>query len=894
VRNANIKVFADVNIGINMNNSHTEVYEALNPQRSVIVDACAGTGKTWLLVSRIVRLLLDNVPSNQIVAITFTRKAASEMQVRLREWCHQLAFEPDSWVTNFLLERGITHNQMSVYLPRARKLYQNLMIQPGVVINTFDEWFLSLIKQAPLSSSIQFDVNPGIDRLSIRQEAWLSLLKKIELNDDKAEMNSLIKELGAESLRQILFDGANWRVEWQLFTQHNNPNLVWENIDFDKASAKNPQGMMTDSRVNALASALIQQLAQLTPALQRQAQELSLLVSDSREVRGLCEWTFTQEGYGTPRQNLNNALAAVQQDQLWSDWVDLMERYREGVRIQSTGQLNIQLYACLDAYIQELIRLKKLNREADFSDIAYWIYQLLRDPVEAPHWFYRLDTRFQQVLVDEFQDTSPLQWHILKQWFLNARESDSSLKLFIVGDPKQAIYRFRRSDSRIFQEAKELLLTQYDGLQLTLSQSYRSYQGVINLVNGLFANKLYFPHVTHQAKNNPNKGLVKLILDKQSLKTEINKKTSSDTPLRHPLKTARVEYETNSTGAMTVAQILKDTVGKRDILTTQGKKTLNYSDILILARRRQTLIAFEEVFRDLSIPFISQQKGQLLFFLEIEDILSLLKVLVYPMDNLSLAKLLKSPIFNRTDSDLLAFSRDLSWWHQMSTIPVFQDIFMLLDRWRKLSQQVPVHDLLETILIEGNILHSYQTCLPPERYYQAQANIESFLEFSLAWNSGRFPNLVRFLMEMDELRSDESQAPDQGMLSASTNAVKLMTIHGAKGLEAPMVWLVDHDGWRAKGKSHFWYVNWSPEHAYPDYFSYVPEKKMIPKAQLIHLDREEKLLQQEEDNLLYVAITRAQSELYILGGTEEKETAWIKELIELRDTYPDLLTVEEL
>ncbi|KXW55364.1 ATP-dependent helicase/nuclease subunit A [Ferrovum sp. PN-J185] len=876
-----------------MNTSLLRTYEALNPERSVIVDACAGTGKTWLLVSRIIRLLLDNVPPNQIVAITFTRKAASEMQVRLREWSHQLAFEHDSWVIDFLVERGITHQQISNYLPRARKLYQNLMAQPGVVINTFDEWFLSLIKQAPLSSSIQFDVNPGIDRLSIRQEAWLSLLKRIELNNDHAEINNLIKKIGTESLRQILFEGANWRVEWQLFTQHNNPKLVWEKIDFEQAGAINPQDMMNDSRVNVLALALIQQLTQLTPALQRQAQELSLLISTSEQVLDFIEWTFTQEGYGTPRQNIANALNAVQQNQLWLDWVDLMERYREGVRLEFTRQLNLQLFTCLDAYIQELIRLKKINREADFSDIAYWIYQLLRDPIQAPHWFYRLDTRFQQVLVDEFQDTSPLQWHILKQWFVNARESDSSLRLFIVGDPKQAIYRFRRSDSRVFEEAKELLLAQYDALQLTLSQSYRSYQGIINLVNRLFENKSSFPHVAHQAKNNTDKGLVKLIVDKQNRKLETNKKAYSDNLLRHPLKTAREEYEMNPTGAMAVAHLLNDSVGKRDILTGQGKKTLEYSDILILARRRQTLIEFEEVFRDLGIPFISQQKGQLLFFLEIEDILSLLKVLVYPMDNLSLAKVLKSPVFNRTDTDLLRFSQDLSWWHQLSSISCFNDVFLLLDHWRKLSQQVPVHDLLETILIEGKVLQSYQACLSFERYYQAQSNIDAFLEFTLSWNSGRYPNLVRFLMEMDELRNDESQAPDQGMLSATTNAVKLMTIHGAKGLEAPMVWLVDHDGWRAKGKSHFWYVNWLPEHAYPDYFSYVPEKKMIPKTQLFYLDREEALLQQEENNLLYVAMTRAQSELYILGGVEEKETAWIKELINLKNIHPDLLIVEE-
>ena len=120
--------------------------KALDPQNSVVVEACAGSGKTWLLVSRIVRLLLDGVQPGEILAITFTRKAAQEMQARLRDWLYDLATKDDDFVRQFLRERAIAEDDLAAMLSKARGLYQQfLLAQPALTINTFHGWFMQIV-----------------------------------------------------------------------------------------------------------------------------------------------------------------------------------------------------------------------------------------------------------------------------------------------------------------------------------------------------------------------------------------------------------------------------------------------------------------------------------------------------------------------------------------------------------------------------------------------------------------------------------------------------------------------------------------------------------------------------------------------------------------------------
>ena len=196
---------------------------ALDPKRSVVVEACAGSGKTWLLVSRIVRLLLDGAQPSQILAITFTRKAAQEMQARLQLWLRDLAMGDDAAARQFFTERGV-ENLSEAQLQRARSLYASVLLaQPAITISTFHGWFMQVMQRAPLNA----DVMQGSSLLeragSEQEEAWEELLEQMRKQPDSAEakyMQWLFGECGLFTTRKLLFNFLGKRAEWWAYTSH--------------------------------------------------------------------------------------------------------------------------------------------------------------------------------------------------------------------------------------------------------------------------------------------------------------------------------------------------------------------------------------------------------------------------------------------------------------------------------------------------------------------------------------------------------------------------------------------------------------------------------------------------------------------------------------------------
>src|ERR1019366_4726877 len=157
---------------------------ALDPKCSVVVEACAGSGKTWLLVSRIVRLLLDGAQPSQILAITFTRKAAQEMQARLQLWLHDLAMSDDATVRNFFAERGL-ENLSDAQMQSARSLYGNVLLaQPGITISTFHGWFMQVMQRAPLNADVMHGMSLLERAAAMQEETWEELLEQMRKQPD--------------------------------------------------------------------------------------------------------------------------------------------------------------------------------------------------------------------------------------------------------------------------------------------------------------------------------------------------------------------------------------------------------------------------------------------------------------------------------------------------------------------------------------------------------------------------------------------------------------------------------------------------------------------------------------------------------------------------------------
>src|SRR6185295_16293238 len=320
------------------------------------------------------------------------------------------------------------------------------------------------------------------------------------------------------------------------------------------------------------------------------------------------------------------------------------------------------------------------------------------------------------------------------------------------------------------------------------------------------------------------------------------------------------------------------------IADMEGKefRATEYRDIMLLVRRRTHLAIYERALRIAQIPFVTSRYGGLLDTLEAKDIVSLLEFLVSPFADLKLAHALRSPVFGCTDEDLKALaaaggeSKEGTWWERLCRVvsggasAALARAHALLARWLERTDSAPVHDQLDRIFFEADVLDRYQQAVPEVMRGAVRANLLAFMQRALDADSGRYPSLPRFLHELMDLREAPAQeAPDEGIVGDAGNAVRIYTIHGAKGLQSPVVWLLDAASPRDSGRGYDALVDWRPDEEKPCRFSLSTVKAELSTTQQAIVEGENQLEEREELNLLYVAMTRAQ-QAFILSGSETR------------------------
>ena len=188
----------------------------------MVIEACAGSGKTWLLVSRIIRLLLAGATPSQILAITFTRKAAQEMATRLREWLRELATVDDEKAREFLRQREVPESEIDSVLPRARSLFEELLThQPSITIATFHSWFLQILRRAPLDAGALGEVNLVEQTSSLVDEAWQLFASRVQRDPDSPVargLDRLFRDCGLSNTQRVLTNFLYRRAEWWAYT----------------------------------------------------------------------------------------------------------------------------------------------------------------------------------------------------------------------------------------------------------------------------------------------------------------------------------------------------------------------------------------------------------------------------------------------------------------------------------------------------------------------------------------------------------------------------------------------------------------------------------------------------------------------------------------------------
>ena len=891
---------------------------ACDPQRSVVVEACAGSGKTWLLVARMLRLLLAGAEPAELLAITFTRKAAQEMRWRLMELLKELALAERTQAYDLLRERGIEEHQLSDVLPRAQGLYEQLLASPqGLAMDTFHSWFGRLIQLAPLSSGVPHGFTLTESTAELRREAYGQLMQQIvqpEHRNLKQNLMLLYEEIGDANTKNMLDIFLDKRAEWWAATTSSLEDplhwlqdmigsdaeddarlSVWDNQQFLERIQMIAQCLGKGSSINQTRAIAI---------------ETALTAGASVEnFTALAHEFYGNEGTNRKNRRTKDLCAAIEkwlgvdnEDAFDDECNAIAEELKHLERRSQEHQVlavNAALFSVGNAYVDCYQTLKAAQRVFDFSDLEWQAYRLLSHDEFAAYLLARLDARYKHILLDEFQDTNPLQWSIVKAWLDAYGDDTQRPTVFIVGDPKQSIYRFRRAEPRVFAAARTLLTRQGARFLRTNQTRRNGCEIVASLNHAMRANPIFQAQTT---ASNEEGDVWRLPLIHTTVELDAKSETTPQFSLRDPFTTPLLEQEDQRRyhEGLQVAQALY--LAKNDAENAHSNLTWQWSNAMLLVRRRSHLALYEKALREYDIPYVSNRRGGLLDALEIADVIALLTFLVTPGDNRSLAHVLKSPMFGASDDDLivLAHRTESSWWKRVIAYQEMHPTHVVLSRathllhlWMQTAHDLPVHDLLDTILHQGQLIERYAQAVSFADRSQVLGNLTAFTEFALNLDGGRYPSLPKFIAALDTYRQGgESDAPDESSVDSVNDAVRILTIHSAKGLEADIVVMLDSNHSEARKDTMGILCQWPLQENEEKHFSAYGNSKQRGAARDAIFAAEEAQAKQESWNLLYVSMTRAKRLLMVSGVANDKakETegitsgAWYQHFMHIDET----------
>lgn len=858
---------------------------ACDPARSSIVEACAGAGKTWMLVSRILRALLAGAEPQQIVAITFTRKAAGEMRERLSEWLAGFANADEAAQRQALVDRGLDAAEAERLRPRLARLQAELLRGGrGVEVRTFHGWFSQLLRAAPMSLLAELGISPELqlieDEAELMPQLWRRFHAQVLADAGLlADFQALTLVRGRHNLREWLKAAFAKRVE----------------LGLADAAAVLESSLMPPARDPA------EHFEQLAPSLAALARDLAatggakaqtaaneLLAAGSFDA--VMASLFTEKGKGSPLKlgKACDALAA------WRTLTAELESLRADFDQQAAAAQHAAMSRLARVLVAEFDALKRARGLVDMNDLERGALALLASPELAGWVQQRLDAQVRHLLIDEFQDTSPLQWQALHGWLsaYAGAGGGARISVFIVGDPKQSIYRFRRAEPRVFVAARDFVLSGLAGVGLACDHTRRNAPEVLAAVNAALDGALegFRPHTT-EARPGSDALAGLWLLDGppgEQLERELDPlawRPSLTEPRHEP------EFERRAAEAQRVAACIAGLLVARPDLGPQ--------DIFVLARKREPLRQLSAALTTAGIAHAAPEETPLAEAPAVRDLLALLDALASPGHDHSLAQALASPLFGIGDGELLriaaaagrvayldapAAAQPLPWWEAVQALPEPSPALArargLLASWREAAALSTPHELLDRIVHEGELLPRLLATSPPTEAAARVQSVQALLRAALDLDGGRYAELYGFVRA---LRS----RPLSWAAASGAAGVQLLTIHGAKGLEAEVVILLDAEAAPPKAETYGLLLDWPVDQAAPRQAAFFGSEAKPPPSLAGLVAQEQAARAREEFNALYVALTRARRTL-ILSRTPAKrpQASWWARLAPLGRPWP--------
>ena len=890
---------------------------ACHPQRHVVVEACAGAGKTWMLVARIARALLNGIEPHNILAITFTNKAAAEMRGRVAALLQEWAQHDDATLRQELLARGLSEAELTPeLLRRASGLHADILAGRGVGIRTFHGWFASLLRMAPLSLMQSLGLPSPYELLQDDAEAmalvWPQFYKAVHGDEQLlADFRHALATSGRSNLNEALVNALGKRVEIGLASSdallHGVASLgdtvpAFANCTNLQKPLEHMPGM-----AQALRDAALSLGASGNAAAAKAATALGMAL-DNADMHAAAKVLLT--GEGKPREKGLKALnpALVQTAQEWAQqWQQALHQTACIEHQQRMARLSLCLIDCFTA-------LKHQRGWVDMNDIELAAGKLLADS-ELSAWVQqRLDASVSQLLIDEFQDTNPMQWRALLSWlegYVGAGGGNLPY-VFIVGDPKQSIYRFRRAEPRVFRAATEFIALALGGDVLACDHTRRNAIGVVQALNAVMLPQ------SHACDEAPKADVAAATAQAPLFRTHTTDKKTVGAVLALPLIHPDVDDAAHQARAVGDEQVWRDSLLSPKVVPEEKRVALEIQqaaqwvahkvssgvaarNIMVIARTNARLGLMQSSLSALGIACAQPEKSTLIDSPAVADVVALLDALISPSNDLALARALRSPLFGASDQDLLWLSvvakagaksgLPMGWraaldsaCHNTDAPAMAQQWADTLDHMRTWLRELTLVQLLTTIYERCDVLASYAAAVPPAMVGATHAQLMALLDESLALNQGRFVTPYQFVRAV-------KAATNKRAWPTPPNAVQLLTVHGAKGLEAPCVLLLDTHAPAKKAQTMSMLVDWPSDAPAPTRVVFVAREKQPPICAQGLLATDQQARAVEENNALYVAVTRAGDELVLSAHSRagNKDDSWWSRLV----THAQLVTVAQ-
>ncbi len=856
-----------------MNQAFSRQIAAAHPDSNTWLSANAGSGKTRVLTDRVARLLLSGVEPQHILCLTYTKAAASEMQNRLFGRLGEWAMMPEAKLQDELAKLGEPDNPPQ-RLARARQLFARAIEAPGGLrIQTIHSFCASLLRRFPLEAG----VSPGFVEMDDRTGRLMrsEIVEEMADGPNAAVVRRLTEVQNGEKFGELIEEIARHRAR---FTPPLNRAGVWALFGLPMVV---DDAFLLSLAFNGTEDWLIAQTLPLlragTPTMQDLATALAGLHLQNptrSDLVVLYDHLLKKDGQPNFAKVPTTKVRTAMGD-LALDFDDLMQRVadaKEAERSLAVAEKTLALHDFAAVFLPEYDRRKAARGLLDFDDLILRAKDLLTNPSLAAWVLYRLDGGIDHILVDEAQDTSPDQWDLIEalaaELIAGEGATTRDRTLFVVGDKKQSIYSFQGADVAAFDRMRDHFGSRLAGGRglndSVLEHSFRSSPAILNVVDRTFtpAEQAALGGGSHHIAINdrlPGRVEVWPVLEKDE--------KPKPGPWYDPIDTTHPE-DPQIRLAQDIASWIRDRVEGGEQIPQAPKdggptaRPIRYGDFLILVQRRSGV--FHDIIRackDLKLPIAGADRLKLGGVLAVKDLSALLAFLDTPEDDLSLAAVLRSPLCGWTEAELfrLAHPRKGYLWEALRDHPGHADTRAFLDDMRGQADFLRPYDLIERVLHRHDGRRKLIGRLGPE----AEDGIDELLSQALAFETAEVPSLTGFLTWME---TDEVEVKRQ--MDGEGNLIRVMTVHGAKGLEAEIVILPECADYSPQEKDQIFTLE--DGHAVWK-VSKDESPAAIATERAARTDREAA----ERLRLLYVAMTRARCWLVAAGsGKVTKDTTW--------------------